>query len=278
MPPGGLEEISLPLPIEDQAGPEVTYLDNKKELDAFWHEEYLLDKVPNYEDTLPYRLHSFYRIFKSYLLHEHGAAIHSTLGDIFSSMNGELSSLFPLPMSTIVLHSNYLGINHHTTDWRYSHGLFNPKVFPNIYEILQYEEKLLDYIQQSYISLGPVQARRKIQEKFHFNITEAQVLVLQAKNCITGEYDRDVDQSRTLMRARIDDFIVRSREALDIRAEAAGLRILTMVDGLTKTTPHNVNTEFREISKKIEKEEETNYISPPTETDSANSTPLPLEE
>ena len=275
--PGGLQEITLPFVTEeDEHGkpleqPEAEYLSQSTDINAFWHQTYLIEKTPSYQDTLSYRLHSIYRILKVLLFREHHQDIRNTLADSLSTLNGDLVSVLPPSREVLINYANYLGINRNC-DWKYSHGLYDPNVFPDLYEILNYEEKLIEYTTDQYINLGPIQARRKLQTKLHFSLAEAQALVLQAKNCITGEYDRDDDESRTLMRARLDNFIKRSQDALDVRAEAAALRILTVVDGLTKTTPHNINTEFRDISKKIEQEEETNYLPIPEEK------PLPVIE
>ncbi len=257
--PGGLTEVRLPLPDEESIEISLT---SREDLKAFWHDIFLLsDPTLDYNTTLPYRLHSLYRILKLHLNQSYGVHITNSLLTSLSL----LQEIYPISTPLIIGYANFLGITTRD-DWKYTHGLFDSATTPSLYELLEYEQKLFDYATQSYTDTGPIQARQDLQKTFNLTIVEAQSLVLTAKGAISAEYNRDDNESRTLMRARIDGFIKRAQDALDVRAEAAALRILTVVDGLSKTTPSNVNTDFREVSARIEKEEEETYIDPPEDT------------
>lgn len=140
-------------------------------------------------------------------------------------------------------------------------GLLSPDTirlaFPSSGEIMSYENRLALYIAEHLGHLSTRDLRRQLAQKHHLTETEINMAVKIGIGQLHRQQSQDVEDARAIIVARTEDFITRSREGLDLTNEAKGLKILTVVQGLTRTEPEDANKDFEQMVDRVATEKPT---------------------
>lgn len=145
-----------------------------------------------------------------------------------------------------------------------SRGLFDPakaiEVWPDHYELIAYEEVTVLQAQQTLIEHGVRQALFLYNSTFGLNFSEARNLLELARGTLYEQMYAGLEDERSLMKARLEDFITRAKASNDHRAEVNGYKLLSMVCGLTRGDTEDPLKEMGKIITKVADEHEQKLL------------------
>lgn len=157
--------------------------------------------------------------------------------------------------------ATYLGIEHGTKlEPRLGKygllGLTNPVtirlVFPTRLQLVQYERYLVQETLNYMVRVGRLGAERQLLERHGLADDEVMLLFNLASERATGVARSDVAQDKALMVLRLESLLERAREMHSFKAELAALKVLSIVQGLSRVEPEDINTEFQAVVEMFE--------------------------
>lgn len=123
-------------------------------------------------------------------------------------------------------------------------GLLEPELirmaFPTRLQILAWEELLTEQTLTLVIDKGHHRARQSLKHQYGLHDREVSLLLKLSVKLSQSIVSNDTEESRSIMVVRLEEYIRRSRESLDVRAELGGLKQLALVQGLTNDQTENV--------------------------------------
>lgn len=135
-------------------------------------------------------------------------------------------------------------------------GLYDPElirlIFPTRTQLMAWEEILIDEATEKLIDLGTLGVQKYLKRSHGYLKHEIAHVTKAAKVMITRRNEFDPEEERALMALRVEDYIRRARSALDLKAEAFGLKQLSLINGLGKTDPEDANNDmFFQVAKRV---------------------------
>ena len=121
------------------------------------------------------------------------------------------------------------------------------QAFPSRLQIVAYEELLIEETLQTMTKFGQSRARKILRDRHGFSRREIEGLCKIAKGYIRKQLESDIEEDRAFMVTRLEEFVLRARESLDLRAELAGLKQLTLVLGLSRSEVGDAMTDFLNV-------------------------------
>lgn len=135
-------------------------------------------------------------------------------------------------------------------------GLVEPEtvrmLWPSRLQIIYWEEQLIQETLRLLVDKGTPQTKQALKDKHGLTEAETRVLVKLAFQLARDNTDVEVEEQRAVMVLRLEEFVRRSREAMELRAELAALKQLSIVQGLSKTDPEDSMHVFGSIVKKFD--------------------------
>lgn len=125
-------------------------------------------------------------------------------------------------------------------------------LWPNRTQLIYWEECLIQETLNTMIEHGVPQVRRILSETHGFVASEQTTLIKLALQLAREQTEADVEDLRAIMVLRLESYAKRSADALDLRAELAGLKQLSIVQGLSKTDPEDALSAFAQIVRKFD--------------------------
>ena len=123
------------------------------------------------------------------------------------------------------------------------HGLTHPDTvgehWPSSGEILAFEEQLVDQVKGFVLKWSRRKVQAHLKDLLDLTTKEAGGLMRMATEEAKAEATEDIDVKRFLMEGRLLDYIDRTQEDADPANEMKGLKMLSMVQGLTRIEPEN---------------------------------------
>lgn len=135
-------------------------------------------------------------------------------------------------------------------------GLNNPTLirylFPTPLQLISYEvmviDRTLDYMVKN---PGDPKAMSWLYHKHGFTAGEARVIVRLAKSRARVVLETDLEDERAMMQLRLQDIARRAQQGLDLRAELAALKQLSIVQGLSKNDNNDIMAEFSDVVRAV---------------------------
>lgn len=159
-------------------------------------------------------------------------------------------------------------------------GLVDPllvrRCWPLTTELLAWEECLIQDTLEFMIQHGQNQAARWLRDEHGFFPFERAGWLRIAKNQAREITEGDIEDDRAFMVMRLEDYMHRCREAFDRVGELRGLKILSLILGLSKVEPEDAATEFSKIVNKLDAVRPARPQEPPQITTTA--VPQPPKE
>lgn len=121
------------------------------------------------------------------------------------------------------------------------------EIFPSRFQIVAYEELLIEETLQTMTKFGQSRARKVLRDRHGFTRAEIEGLCKIAKAYIRKQLEADIEEDRAFMVTRLEEFVRRARESLDLRAELAGLKQLTIVLGLARSEMGDAMADFLNV-------------------------------
>lgn len=134
---------------------------------------------------------------------------------------------------------------------------------PNLEEVLELEEMLLEAAADKVSERGQIKAGGEIRDEFGLNRLEARALVASSTAWARSLLASNVEDDRVIMRTRIEAFLKRAHENMDLRAEAQGLKMLAVVTGVTRAEPEDDQKTFVNVVAKVGLQEDRRLLGPP---------------
>lgn len=148
--------------------------------------------------------------------------------------------------------------------------LLDPVDFPDPELVKSMENHLIVEGQRAIIQQSTTDAPPVLVGKYGLSLQEARQVIELAK-IQAGTLENDPDIDRGLMVLRLEDLIQRCRANFDLRGEAAALKQLAQVQGLTQD---NEDLNMREMTRVVENIAQRRRLQEPSsEIDSGSSSP-----
>lgn len=143
-----------------------------------------------------------------------------------------------------------------------------PLACPTLPEMLMWELFLVDEVTTLLASTGEHLIDTTLREHYGLLPDETRAVIAQARRAIRERTDLDIEEQRALMVMRIQDVIHRAQQALDPRAELAGLKLLSQTVGLTKAEPKDIKALFKQVVNEAANTRRIDYASSPAQLES----------
>ena len=127
-------------------------------------------------------------------------------------------------------------------------------VFPTKIQILTWEHVLIDQVLDMLIEGSQRWVRRRLFEMYGFFDREIDSLIQLAQARAMQQHCGDKDQNRAIMVMKIQDFIRRSKDGLNFKAEMDGLKQLSIVMGLTAEQEDTILGDLVDLMKRVNEE------------------------
>lgn len=109
--------------------------------------------------------------------------------------------------------------------------------FPTRLQIITWEQVLIEETLELLVSSSIVNTRKTLNRRYGFVSNEIQVLVRLANQLAVRLTEGDIENARGLMVLRLEEYMRRAKDGLDLRAEMSALKQLTIVQGLSAEQP-----------------------------------------
>jgi hypothetical protein len=131
-------------------------------------------------------------------------------------------------------------------------------------EVLAFEEMLLSTTLDMMLDKGERATMRHFKEEYGFSHKEATGLLRVVKTQALERSSSSIEEKRALQEMRLEDFIGRSKETMDMDGEMKGIKELAKIQGLTRTEPENQAAEFFDVVKRVAARQDTERLDPQT--------------
>lgn len=136
--------------------------------------------------------------------------------------------------------------------------------FPSPYEIMAWEEILIQETLDVMVQRGQNKTAKHLQHAYGMLPHETAGWIKLAKIQARELTENDVEDDRAYMILRLDNYIERCREAVDLAAEHRALKHMSVILGLGKVDPEDANAEFLKVVRKLDRLEDGGDPGPAT--------------
>ena len=111
--------------------------------------------------------------------------------------------------------------------------------WPSHFQLVAFESMLIEEVLDLMVRGSLASLKREMKHRYGLIPYEVDQLVKMAKIQARAAIESDVEDDRGVMAMRLEDFVKRAQDSLDLRAELAGLKQLSIVLGLSRVEPHD---------------------------------------
>lgn len=135
-------------------------------------------------------------------------------------------------------------------------GLSSPdtigKVWPTPKAICDFEMLLVEAVTESLIEEGVVKARRELHETLGLREDEkASVMAMARRRAEQMVGQASLEENRAIASMRAEQALARAKDNLNLREEVNILKLISQLQGLTKSEPEDFNQNFRVMVENI---------------------------
>ena len=131
-------------------------------------------------------------------------------------------------------------------------------------EVLAFEEMVLIEALDLLLDHGERATIKHYREKFSFSHKEATALVRVVKTQALERSAASIEEKRALMEMRLENYLARCKETMDMDGELKASKQLAMIQGLTRTEPENMAAEFWQVVKQVAQRQDQERLDPAT--------------
>ncbi len=125
------------------------------------------------------------------------------------------------------------------------------QAFPSRFQIVAYEELLIEETLETMTRKGQTRARKILRDRHGLTRREIEGLCKIAKAYVRKQLDADIEEDRAFMVTRLEEFVLRARDAMDLRAELAGMKQLAIVLGLGRSEMGDAMSDFLNVVSEV---------------------------
>lgn len=111
--------------------------------------------------------------------------------------------------------------------------------WPSPLQIVSYELILVEETLDMLVNRSARGLQKELNQKYGLARYEIEQLTRMARGVARSSIEGDIEEDRALMALRLDDFVNRAKQSMDLRAELAGLKTLAVILGLSRVEPHD---------------------------------------
>lgn len=126
--------------------------------------------------------------------------------------------------------------------------------FPTREQLIFFEENFLGQVADAFLYKGHVKFIAEAREAYGLSRHEALALLPLVRAFVAETIELDLESDQRLMVARTESLLNRAQDAADLRAEIAGLKHLSIIQGLARIEPQDPVREFETIIREINDE------------------------
>lgn len=131
-------------------------------------------------------------------------------------------------------------------------------------EVLAFEEMVLIEALDILLDHGERATIKHYREQFGFSHKEATALVRVVKTQALERSAASIEEKRALMEMRLENYLARCKETMDMDGELKASKQLAMIQGLTRTEPENMAAEFWQVVKRVAERQDQERLDPVT--------------
>lgn len=135
-------------------------------------------------------------------------------------------------------------------------GMFEPvlvrSLFPSRTQLMYYESMVVQEIGEIIATSSVLGAAKTIKHRYGMEPYEVAGMMSLARKTLAAQYEcRDPDVNRSMMILRLEDYVHRAKEGLNLDAEFKGLKEMALIMGLTAEPGDNDMGDFVEVMRRI---------------------------
>jgi hypothetical protein len=133
-------------------------------------------------------------------------------------------------------------------------GILDPvtcrRAFPSRQQIEAFEDMIVSEVITK-LQEGREAAQAHLRKEYGLHPREIKGVMAMALTELRGRCDIDIEEKRSLMEHRLERVAERAGDALDLNSELKALKVLTVVQGLTRTEPEDMGREMVEAMQRV---------------------------
>lgn len=137
-------------------------------------------------------------------------------------------------------------------------GLLRPETcrlaFPSKTQICTYESLMIQKTSNWLIHNSLNECRASLRQEFGLQQHEINSLIRMARAYCKAMTEGDIEEDRSLMLLRLEDYLRRSKSALDLNSEMKALKQMSIILGLAKLDTDDEMSEFMEVVRSVNHE------------------------
>lgn len=175
-------------------------------------------------------------------------AYHDVDGKVFAGYDPYSDRILTPWISTIKAVSNKLmlgvgGLDLPDIDQLGLAQLLSPETtrlaWPSPLQIVALENMMVEETLRLIVSGSMAQTIRELKGDYNLTNPECNDLIRMAKAAAVAATEGDIEEDRSIMIMRLEEFVRRAQESIDLRAELAGLKQLALIMGLSRSDLDN---------------------------------------
>lgn len=131
-------------------------------------------------------------------------------------------------------------------------------------EVLAFEEMLIIEALDILLDHGERSSIRHYREQYGFSHKEATALLRVVKTQALERSAASIEEKRALMEMRLESYLSRCKETMDMDGELKASKELAKIQGLTRTEPENQAAEFFDVVKRVAARQDSERLDPTT--------------
>lgn len=131
-------------------------------------------------------------------------------------------------------------------------------------EVIAFEELMLDEAQDLFLDKGERVTIAHFREKYGMARRECQGVLRLVKSQALRQTQASVEEKRALQERRIENYLARCKETLDMDGEMKALKELAKIQGLTRTDPEDQGKEFFDVVRRVAARQDSELLDAQT--------------
>jgi hypothetical protein len=127
-------------------------------------------------------------------------------------------------------------------------------------QVMSFEEMMLEECLDLLLDAGDRAAAKHYRDQYGFSNRECQGLIRLAKAQAMKRTAGAIEEKRSLQEARLENYLARAREAMNMGDEMKALVQLARVQGLTRSDPEDQAQEFLDVVRRVARTQDQQTI------------------
>jgi hypothetical protein len=128
-------------------------------------------------------------------------------------------------------------------------------------ELISFEDKLVDLVLELFLDKGSRAVKRVLRDEYGIGSKEGAGIMRLAKTTARRETEGSIDEKRAIHERRLESYISRCKDTMDMEGEMKALKELARAQGLTRTAPEDREREFLDALRSVAARQDAQQLS-----------------